>query len=83
MRAAGYDLDFDHEFLKAEKWDARWTYKGMLDYSPGEAVLTDVKSGVQVIVGVENSDGNANVNVKFHQEDTLNRILYNLAQFGI
>ena len=35
----------------------------------------------QVIVGVENRDGNANV--KFHQEDTLNRILYNLAQFGI
>ena len=24
-----YDLDFDHEFLKAEKWDVRWTYKGM------------------------------------------------------
>ena len=42
---------------------------------------TDVKSGEQVIVGVENRDGNANV--KFHQEDTLNRILYNLAQFGI
>lgn len=76
-----YDLAFDHEFLKAEKWDARWTYKGMLGYSPGVAVLTDVKSGEQVIVGVENRDGNANV--KFHQEDTLNRILYNLAQFGI
>ena len=76
-----YDLDFDHEFLKAEKWDARWTYKGMLGYSPGVAVLTDAKSGEQVIVGVENRDGNASV--KFHQEDTLKRILYNLAQFGI
>lgn len=40
---------------------------------PWVAVLTDVKSGEQVIVGVENRDGNANV--KFHQEDTLNRIL--------
>lgn len=76
-----YDLDFDHEFLKAEKWDARRTYKGMPGYSPGVAVLTDAKTGEQVIVGVENRDGNANV--KFHQEDTLNRILYNLAQCGI
>ena len=76
-----YDLDFDHEFLKAGKWDARWTYKGMPGYSPGVAVLTDVKTGEQVIVGVENRDGNANV--KFHQEGTLNRILYNLAQAGI
>lgn len=76
-----YDLDFDHEFLKAEKWDTRWTYKGMPGYSPAVAVLTDVKSGEQVIVGVENRDGNANV--KFHQADTLNRILYNLAHTGI
>ena len=76
-----YDLDFDHEFLKAEKWDARWTYKGMPGYSPAVAVLTDVKTGEQVIVGIENRDGNANV--KFHQEDTLNRILYMLALFGI
>ncbi|MBQ9466598.1 MAG: hypothetical protein IJU62_06455 [Muribaculaceae bacterium] len=49
----------------------------MLGNSPGVAVMTDVKSGEQVIVGVENRDGNANV--KFHQKDTLNRILYNLA----
>ena len=76
-----YDLDFDHEFLKAEKWDARWTYKGMLGYSPAVAVLTDVKTGEQVIVGIENRDGNANV--KFRQEDTLNRILYMLALFGL
>ena len=76
-----YDLDFDHEFLKAEKWDALWAYKGMRGYSPGVAVLTDVQTGEQVIVGVENRDGNANV--RFHQEDTLGRILLNVVEQGI
>ena len=76
-----YDLDFDHEFLKSEKWDARWTYKGMLGYSPAVAVLTDIETGEEIVVGVENRDGNANV--KFHQEDTLERILLNLIEQGI
>lgn len=29
-----YDLDFDHEFLEAEKYDAKMTYKHFLGYSP-------------------------------------------------
>ena len=76
-----YDLDFDHEFGKAEKWDAKWTYKGMRGYSPGIAILTDVITGDEVIVGVENRDGNTPV--KFRQQDTLLRIIFNLAEQGI
>lgn len=76
-----YDLDFDHVFLKAEKFDARRTYKGMLGYGPAVAVLTDVETGEQIVVGIENRDGNANV--KFHQDKTLKRILDRLSTFGI
>ena len=38
------------------------TYKKFTGYSPGVAVIGDL------IVGIENSDGNANV--RFHQQDT-------------
>ena len=30
-----YDLDFDHQFLEAEKYDSKRTYKGFDGYSPG------------------------------------------------
>ena len=43
-----YDLDFDHEFLEAEKYDAKMTYKHFLGYSPGVAVINNM------IVGIEN-----------------------------
>ena len=36
-----YDLDFDHQFIQAEKYDAKRTYKKFLDYSPGVAVIGD------------------------------------------
>ena len=39
------------------------TYKKFTGYSPGVAVIGDL------IVGIENRDGNANV--RFHQQDTL------------
>ena len=71
-----YDLDFDHEFLASETWDALPTYKGHDGYSPACAVLTSLKENLDVIVGIENRDGNATV--KFHQEDTLMRILLNI-----
>ena len=61
----GYDLDFDHEFLETEKYDAKRTYKRFLGYSPGVAVIGDL------VVGIENRDGNTNV--RFHQQDTLER----------
>ena len=60
-----YDLDFDHQFIETEKYDAKPTYKKFLGYRPGVAVIGDM------IVGIENSDGNTNV--RFHQEDTLRR----------
>ena len=46
------------------------TYKKFTGYSPGVAVIGDL------IVGIENRDGNANV--RFHQQDTLERIFSNL-----
>ena len=30
-----YDFDFDHQFIKTEKYDAKPTYKKFLGYSPG------------------------------------------------
>ena len=61
-----YDLDFDYQFIETEKYDAKITYKKFTGYSPGVAVIGDL------IVGIENRDGNANV--RFHQQDTLERI---------
>ena len=58
-----YDVDFDHQFIETEKYDAKPTYKKFLGYRPGVAVVGDL------IVGIENSDGNTNV--RFHQKDTL------------
>jgi len=34
-----YDLDFDHQFIKTEKYDAKMTYKKFTGYSPGVAVI--------------------------------------------
>ncbi|MBQ4387737.1 MAG: IS1380 family transposase [Prevotella sp.] len=76
-----YDFDFDHEFLASETWDALPTYKGHDGYSPACAVLTSLSENLDVIAGIENRDGNATV--KFHQEDTLMRILLNIIEQGI
>lgn len=65
-----YDVDFDHQFIETEKYDAKPTYKKFLGYRPGVAVIGDM------IVGIENSDGNTNV--RFHQEDTLERLFERL-----
>lgn len=70
VAGASYDLDFDHQFIETEKYDAKMTYKKFTGYSPGVAVIGDL------IVGIENRDGNANV--RFHQQDTLERIFSNL-----
>lgn len=67
-----YDVDFDHQFIETEKYDAKPTYKKFLGYRPGVAVIGDM------IVGIENSDGNTNV--RFHQGDTLKRILGRLEE---
>ena len=68
----GYDVDFDHQFIEAEKYDAKPTYKKFLGYHPGVAVIGDL------IVGIENSDGNTNV--RFHQKDTLKRFFERFEQ---
>ena len=65
-----YDFDFDHQFIETEKHDAKPTYKKFLGYSPGVAVINDM------IVGIENRDGNTNV--RFNQRETLERIFKRL-----
>ena len=37
-----YDVDFDHQFIEKEKYDAKPTYKKFLDYRPGVAVIGDL-----------------------------------------
>ena len=51
MAGESYDLDFDHQFIEMEKYDAKMTYKKFTGYSPGLAVIGDL------IVGIENRDG--------------------------
>ena len=65
-----YDLDFDHQFIEAGKYDAKMTYKRFPGYRAAVAVIGEM------VVGVENSDGNANV--RFRQEDTLGRFFARL-----
>ena len=70
-----YDMDFDHQFIETEKYDAKMTYKKFTGYSPGIAFIGGC------IVGIENRDGNANV--RFHQSDTLERIYTNIEGHGM
>lgn len=70
-----YIFDFDHQFIETEKYDARPTYKKFLGYGPGIAVIDDM------IVGIENRDGNTNV--RFKQKETLARIFKRLETSGI
>lgn len=64
------NLDFDHQFIAADKKDAKYSYKKADGYFPGVASIGGL------IVGVENRDGNANV--KFRQADTLERLFSRL-----
>lgn len=62
-------------FIETEKYDSKTTYKKFKGYGPGVAVINDL------IVGVENRDGNAYV--RFHQRDTLERIFVRLEARGL
>ena len=53
------DLDFDHQFVPAHKFDAKYSYRQDHGYFLGWASIGGI------IVGGENRDGNTNV--KFHQ----------------
>ena len=46
------DLDFDHQFIPAHKFDAKYSYKQDFGYFPGWASIGGI------IVGGENRDGN-------------------------
>ena len=72
--AGEYDLDFDHQFIETEKYDSKPTYKKFKGYGPGVAVVNDL------IVGIENRDGNTNV--RFRQRETLERIFVRLESRG-
>ena len=67
-----YDVDFDHQFLEAEKYDSKRTYKGFDGYSPGVFTIGGL------IVYLENRDGNANV--RFMQAET-HRRFFNRGRF--
>ena len=62
------NLDFDHQFIAADKKDAKYSYKKEDSYFPGVASIGGL------IVGVENRNGNA----KFRQADTLERLFSRL-----
>ena len=70
-----YDFDYDNQINANNKWDAKKTYKKNKGYFPGIATIGNN------IVGIENRDGNANV--KFKQEDTLERFYSQLESEGI
>lgn len=74
-RTSGITLDFDHEFIPTDKYDALHSYKGQCGYFPG------VASVGSLLVGVENRGGNTTV--CFHQEDTLLRLFHRLEARGI
>ena len=61
------DLDFDHQFIAAHKYDAKYSYKQDYGYFPGWAMVNGI------FVGGENRDGCTNV--RFKQEETLERIM--------
>ena len=60
------------QLKEGEMYDAKPTYKKFSGYRPGVAVISDL------IVGIENSDGNTNV--RFHQKDTLKRFFERFEQ---
>ena len=70
-----YDVDFDHMFLKAEKYDAKRTFKHFDGYRPGVVTIGGL------IVYVENADGNTNV--RFMQAETLRRFFELMSSLGI
>ena len=70
-----YDVDFDHQFIEAEKYDAKRTYKGFDGYSPGVFTIGGL------IAYLENRDGNANV--RFMQAETLRRFFEMMESFGM
>ncbi len=70
-----YDFDYDNQINANNKWDAKNTYKKTKGYFPGIATIGNK------VIAIENRDGNTNV--KFKQEETLERMYTLLASEGI
>ena len=70
-----YDVDFDHQFLEADKYDSKRTYKGFDGYSPGVFTIGGL------IAYLENRDGNCNV--RFKQAETHRRFFEMMSSSGI
>ena len=51
-----YDLDFDHQFIQTEKYDAKRTYKKFFGYSPGVAVIGDNIVGIERLKSQKEAD---------------------------
>jgi hypothetical protein len=70
-----YCMDFDHQFIPTEKYDATYSYKKERGYFPGVASIENTP------VYIENRNGNCQV--KFNQIDTIKRVLGILKNDGI
>lgn len=70
-----YDFDFDHQFIPTEKHDSKPSYKKADGYFPGNASINDL------IVYIENRNGNSNV--KYRQDETLEKAYSALKDEGI
>jgi hypothetical protein len=71
----GYTFDYDNQFLPADKHDAKRSYKHADGYFPGIASIDNMP------VYIENRNGNSNV--KYKQDQTLQRAYGLLKGFGI
>ena len=70
-----YIFDYDNQFIPAEKYDSKRSYKHAEGYFPGIASINSYP------VYIENRNGNSNV--KYKQAETLKRAYGVLAEFGI
>ena len=70
-----YTLDFDHQFIPTGKYDSRTSYKKEDGYFPGIASIDDMP------VYIENRNGNSNV--KYLQEETLQKTFQALKEEGV
>ncbi len=70
-----YILDYDNQFIPTDKYDSKRSYKHADGYFPGIASIGNYP------VYIENRNGNSNV--KYQQEQTLQRAYDLLGEFGI
>jgi len=71
----GYIFDYDNQFIATDKYDSKRSYKKADGYFPGIATIGNHP------VYIENRNGNSNV--KYKQDQTLQRAYDSLKKFGI